>query len=270
MDRDNKSPQYRDRKKSPFRGKKQPPPLPDKVKLYGDVMGDGVVQLSFTIPMPACDEARVAAQMFAQNMGLKDAKVLHMEAMDEQFTYFVVYAVCPAEVDVSQIQVPKLDYPQYSFDEINDMIKKKVGRKIVILGACIGTDAHTVGIDAIFNMKGYMGHHGLERYPMFDAVNLRAQVDIHDLANTVAEKQADAVLVSRVVTQRDSHIVEFKKFLDELNNRSDIPKNLIKICGGPRITHKEAAELGYDAGFGPGTLPSEVASYIASEVVNRV
>ncbi len=241
-----------------------------KIKLYGDKTGDGVVQLSFTLPMPKCDEARVAAQMFAEKMGLTKVSILHMEAMDYDYTFFVVYGSFDSEVDVSNLVVPKLENPTYSFDEVNDLVKKYVGRKVVILGACIGTDAHTVGIDAIFNMKGYMGDYGLERYPMFDAINLRAQVDVKDLADKIIAKQADAVLVSRVVTQRDSHIVEFKKLLEELKSRTDVPPHLIKICGGPRITHKEAAEIGYDAGFGPGTKPSQVASYIATELVKRI
>jgi len=45
-----------------------------------------------------------------------------------------------------------------------DFIEENIGRDGVIVGACTGTDAHTVGIDAIMNMKGYAGHYGLERY----------------------------------------------------------------------------------------------------------
>jgi len=47
----------------------------------------------------------------------------------------------------------------------------------VVVGACTGYDAHTVGIDAIINMKGYAGDKGLEAYPWIDAYNLGAQVD---------------------------------------------------------------------------------------------
>lgn len=241
-----------------------------KIKLYGDVEGDGAIQLSFTLPMPACDEARVAAQMFAEKMGLKQVKVLHVESMGSGFTFCVVYASSDVEVDVSTIQVPKIEHPQFSFDQSNDIIRDRVGRKLVVIGACIGTDAHTVGIDAIFNMKGYMGDYGLERYPMIEAVNMRAQVDTQALVKAVVDKKADAVLVSRVVTQRDSHIVEFKKFLDELSRAENVPPNLIKICGGPRVTHKEAIEWGFDAGFGPGTKPSEVASFIVNELSKRM
>jgi beta-lysine 5,6-aminomutase beta subunit len=39
--------------------------------------------------------------------------------------------------------------------------------------------------------------------------------------------------------------------------------------GGPRITHRLAVELGFDAGFGRGSVPSEVASYLAQELLKR-
>lgn len=240
------------------------------VKFYGDRMGDGVVQLSFTLPVAKSEEARVAAQSLCEKMNLKRVSVVHMEALERGYTFFVVYASLEADIDITEIKVPKLEYPDYSFDEINTMLSQKVGRKIVVLGACIGTDAHTVGIDAIFNMKGYLGHYGLERYPSLRAINLRAQVDTQDLVAKIIDLQADAVLVSRVVTQRDSHIFEFKKFLTELKAASNVPAHLVKICGGPRMTHKEAVEIGYDAGFGPGTLPSQVASYIATEITKRI
>ena len=42
------------------------------------------------------------------------------------------------------------------------------------------------------------------------------------------------------------------------------------ILGGPRIDHRLARELGYDAGFGPGTKPSDVANYVVGEVLRRM
>jgi len=239
------------------------------IKPYGDRTGDGQVQTSFTLPMPASEEARVAAQMVAERMGLQNVSVNHMEAIDPNFTFFVVYGSVSFEINISEIVVPKLDYPLYDFDQINNLLQKTVGRKIVVIGACIGSDAHTVGIDAIFNMKGYLGDYGLEAYSAFQAMNLRAQVDTKDLAKKVAELKANVVLVSRVVTQRDEHITELKKFLVDLSQTEGVPSNLIKICGGPRINHTIASEIGYDAGFGPGTKPGQVASYIADVVLKQ-
>ena len=46
-------------------------------------------------------------------------------------------------------------------------------------------------------------------------------------------------------------------------------RDLLFLLGGPRIDHKLARELGYDAGFGPGTRPSQVASYVLQELLAR-
>jgi beta-lysine 5,6-aminomutase beta subunit len=44
----------------------------------------------------------------------------------------------------------------------------------------------------------------------------------------------------------------------------------VLICGGPRVTNRLASELGYDAGFGRGTLPSEVAAFVAATMADRL
>jgi hypothetical protein len=53
------------------------------------------------------------------------------------------------------------------------IVNEKIGRKIIVIGATTGSDAHTVGIDAILNRKGYAGDFGLESYPCFEVINLR-------------------------------------------------------------------------------------------------
>ena len=45
---------------------------------------------------------------------------------------------------------------------------------------------------------------------------------------------------------------------------------VILVCGGPRITHELAKELGYDAGFGMSTYADDVASFIAQELDRRL
>jgi beta-lysine 5,6-aminomutase beta subunit len=44
---------------------------------------------------------------------------------------------------------------------------------------------------------------------------------------------------------------------------------VILICGGPRITHELAKELGFDAGFGIRKYADDVASFFVSELVQR-
>lgn len=238
------------------------------VRPYGDTFGDGMVQLSFSLPVPCGEEAREAARQFATKMGMLEAAVVHMADLGEQMTFFVLYGKAQQEIDFTSITVPKVESPVMGFYEINEFIQQQIGRKIVVLGACTGTDAHTVGIDAIMNMKGYAGEYGLERYPEIDAYNLGSQVQNDELVRKAIEYRADAILVSQVVTQKDVHIPNLGELVDLLEAEG-LRKKLVLICGGPRIHHELALELGYDAGFGPGTLAPEVASFVVHELVKR-
>jgi beta-lysine 5,6-aminomutase beta subunit len=240
-----------------------------KVKAYGDTLNDGAMQVSFTLPVPAGDEAREAARQIALKMGLEGPSVTEMADLGAGFTFFVLYGRCSHTVDYSAIKIPKQQQTILSFKEINTLIEKELERKVVVVAACTGSDAHTVGIDAIINMKGYKGEYGLERYPEIDAYNLGSQVPNAELLARAVELNADAVLVSQVVTQKNIHLENLTELI-ELAEAEGLRDRVMMICGGPRISHELAIELGYDAGFGPGTLPNHVASYIATELVKQV
>lgn len=239
-----------------------------QVRPYGDTFDDGVVQLSFSLPVPPGEEAAEAARQLVTQMGLQEPAVVHQHDLGENFTFVVLYAKTKASVDFTKIKVAKVDSPRMSFYEVNEYIQEQIGRKITIIGACTGTDAHTVGIDAIMNMKGYNGEYGLERYPMVEAYNLGAQVENEEMVAKAIELNADAILVSQVVTQKDVHIPNLAQLV-ELLEAEGLRDKLILICGGPRLNHELALELGYDAGFGPGTLAPDVASYVVQEMVKR-
>ncbi|MCF8061844.1 MAG: cobalamin-dependent protein [Deltaproteobacteria bacterium] len=238
------------------------------VTAYGDTRGDGAVQLSFTLPMPSGEKARQAALVLTARMGLQDARVVLMDPIDPGFTYFVVYAETRETVDVSTIQVHEVAYEAMEPEEINRFIRETFGRKLVVIGACIGSDAHTVGIDAIMNMKGYDMHKGLESYPEIRALNLGAQVPCETLAARAAEEKADAVLVSQVVTQKNAHLKNLTRLI-ELLETEGLSEEMVLIVGGPQVTPELAKELGYDAGFGRGTFPGDVASYLVQELADR-
>jgi beta-lysine 5,6-aminomutase beta subunit len=239
------------------------------IRPYGDRRDDGVVQLSFTLPVPPGERAREAAAEIARRLGMEQVHVAHMEAAAERYTFFVVYGRTAAAVDWSSIQVPEVVSGRKTFDELNAWALREVGRKIVVLGACTGSDAHAVGIDAIMNMKGYAGDYGLERYHCFEATNLGAQVENARLALIAKDRHADAILVSQVVTQRDVHKENARQLIHELE-RIGVRAGVVAILGGPRVDHRLALELGYDAGFGPGTKPSDVAAFIVAAILRRM
>ncbi len=239
-----------------------------KVKPYGDTMNDGKVQLSFTLPVPAGDEAVEAARQLIRKMGLENPQVVFFKELTPGFTFLNCYGSCTHTVDYSGIHVPKVETSVMDMHETDEFIRTNIGRKIVVVGASTGTDAHTVGIDAIMNMKGYAGHYGLERYEMIDAYNLGSQVPNEEFLAKAIELKADALLVSQTVTQKDIHIQNLTELV-EMMEAEGLRDKMILVCGGPRITHELAKELGYDAGFGMNSYADDVASYIVQELVSR-
>lgn len=239
-----------------------------KVKPYGDTMNDGMVQLSFTLPVPDGDEAIEAARQIVKKMGLEEPSVVHHADLGIGYTYFVVYGKCTHTVDYSKIEVPKVDVDTMTKEEVEAYIKENIKRTVTIVGACTGTDAHTVGIDAIMNMKGYNHHFGLERYEGMEAINMGSQVLNEDLVAKAIEVNADAILVSQVVTQKNVHIPNLTQLV-ELLEAEGLRDKVVLVCGGPRLSHELAKELGYDAGFGPGSYAEDVASFVVTEMVKR-
>jgi beta-lysine 5,6-aminomutase beta subunit len=234
------------------------------LRAYGDREGDGMVQMSFTLALPPSGRAREAAKRFAEKHGLREPLVATMEACADGYSYFVVYGHSQHTIDESAIDVPEVRSGALPRAEIERRIKER-GKKIVVVGACTGSDAHTVGIDAILNYKGYAGDKGLESYKGFEAYNLGAQVENEQLAARARALGADAILVSQVITQRNCHkenALAFSKLVEKQGWRRDV----LLLLGGPRIDHKLALELGFDAGFGPGTKPSDVASFLVDRL----
>jgi beta-lysine 5,6-aminomutase beta subunit len=244
-------------------------PTKQIIRPYGDRRDDGVVQLSFTFPVPLSEKAKEAAALFVKKMGFSDVKVAAAERAADNYTFFIVYARSGMYIDYAEIDVPEIVIKKMGFDDLNAFIQEKVGRRIVVFGACTGTDTHTVGIDAILNMKGYAGDYGLERYPWFEAYNLGSQVPNEELIAKAMAKSADAILVSQVVTQRDVHKDNSRQFI-EAAKATGLHGKTILLLGGPRVDHKLALELGFDAGFGPGTKPSDVANFIVHALLKKM
>jgi beta-lysine 5,6-aminomutase beta subunit len=238
------------------------------IRPYGDTTGDGMVQMSFTLPVPAGKRAEAAALQLAGRMGLEPASVVHAKPMGPHFTFFIVYGRVNHLIDYAGIEVPAgREYPLLAAAEVNLAVRTVLRRRLVVVGACIGTDAHTVGIDAILNVKGFAGEKGLEYYREIQVVNMGAQVTVAELVERAKAENADAVLVSQVVTQKNAHLHNTKQMAAAFHAAfptavaGGIGRPLL-VVGGPRFDTVTPEDLGVDRIFGRGTTPGEVASYL--------
>jgi beta-lysine 5,6-aminomutase beta subunit len=244
-------------------------PAMSAVAPYADMLDDGLVQLAFTLPVPHGSAARRTAAALAEAMGVEAPEVVHCERLADGFTYFVLYGRCPHVVDFTALSEEDDEPVALGEHEVEELAAASLPRKVVVVGASIGTDTHTVGIDAILNVKGFDGSHGLEAYSAFETHNLGGQVSVEDVVRQALELEADALLVSQTVTQQELHVstlAELAKRVEATGRRGE----LLLVCGGPRITPDLARELGFDTGFSRGTYPHEVASYLVREMAARL
>jgi len=238
------------------------------VKPYGDTLDDGIVQLSFTLPIACSPNSADVGKQLLERMGFHSVAIGEVRPIDPGFTFFVAYARTDVAIDPATVTGEYLDIEEMDFTTVNDSIADELGRPLVVVGAAIESDAHTVGIDAILNMKGIAGNYGLERYPQIEAHNLGSQLPCEQLLRVAVAKDADAILVSQIVTQKNIHVQNLTKLV-ELLEAEGLRERFILVVGGPRIDNAFAKELGYDAGFGPRTTPVQVASFLVQEMERR-
>ena len=103
---------------------------------------------------------------------------------------------------------------------------------------------------------------------MVEALNMGSQVPNEVFVQKAVEMNADVLLVSQTVTQKDVHIQNLTELI-ELLEAENLRDRFVVCCGGARITHELAKELGYDAGFGAGKFAEDVATFAVTEMVKR-
>ena len=155
--------------------------------------------------------AEGAALQLAAKMGLDPAMVVHAKGMGPDFTFFIVYGRVSHVVDLSAVTVAE-GSSRAAGRRGQPVIRSALGRKLVVVGACIGTDAHTVGIDAILNVKG-TGGEGPGVLPGDPGGEHGVAGRRRGPVARAAAEHADAVLVSQVVTQRDAHLTNTREMV---------------------------------------------------------
>ena len=238
---------------------------------YADHLGDGIVQLSFTLPVPYGLAARKAALELAAKMGFEQPEVVHYQELTDGYTYFVMYGELRAERSTTRrCSGEGFDIEYMSEDEIERFAAR----------------AHRPA-DRRRRREHRHGHaqrghrrdaqpQGLPRPPRPRGLSARSRRTTSaarcptacSLAKAI-ELDADAILVSQTVTQQNLHIHNLTELV-EIVEAEGRRRQLILACGGPRVSNELAKELGYDAGFSQGHLPAPLASFIVRELAARM
>lgn len=241
-----------------------------QIRPQGYILGDGYLRMSFMLPIPLGNKTRAVARRLAETMGLKNVRVTHIEAVDHTKSFCVVEAQSESSVDATAI-LPEVNDPVPSdVESLCRFVKERLNRRLIVAGGCLGPESDSVVMDTLFNMAGYMGKPGIEAYPCFSARHLRADLDPQALVHKLVDVQADAIVVCKVAGKNDDVVAELTRFVRLLDDDEALPDHLVKICVSPRMTTEVAEDMGYDAGFGAGTLPLQLAQFIVQTVMERV
>lgn len=213
---------------------------------------DGTVLLSIFLPL---DErtAEFAAIKCGEKMGLEDVTVVHKQVMHPaEGTYCEVKGKVNFDINIDELVIP--EKPEVlSEAEIREDIQNN---PMFVVAATVGEDEHSVGLKEILDIK----HGGIEGFGI-KYEYLGTSCPIEKLVDAAIETNADAILLSTIITHDDVHIKNMQK-VNDLAIEKGIRDKVIIICGGTQVTSEIAVEAGLDAGFGRGTHGIDVASYL--------
>lgn len=221
--------------------------------------GDGWVNTTLFLPV---DErtAVVAALEIAKKMGLKNPEVIHKQRMHpSEGTLVEVKGQIEFTIDPKTLVIPEPVETLHD-DDIRANIKEKPMR---IVAATVGEDEHSVGMREVIDIK----HGGLEKFGI-SCTYLGTSVPIEKVVNAAIEVNAEAILISTIITHNDIHRTNMKK-LHDLCVEKGIRDKVALVAGGTQVTNDIAVESGMDAGFGRGTKGHHVASFLVKHRMEK-
>ncbi|WP_312699373.1 OAM dimerization domain-containing protein, partial [Sedimentibacter sp.] len=213
---------------------------------------DGTVLLSVFLPL---DErtAEFAAIKCGEKMGLEDVTVVHKQCMHpSEGTYCEIKGRVNFDIDVNELVIPE-KIEVLSEAEIREDIQNK---PMFVVAATVGEDEHSVGLKETLDIK----HGGIEKFGI-KYEYLGTSCPVEKLVDAAIETNADAILVSTIITHDDVHVKNMKKIHD-LCVEKGIRDKIMIICGGTQVSNETAMEAGLDAGFGRGTHGIDAASFL--------
>lgn len=217
--------------------------------------GDGTLVIDVTLPT-SIRYAEAAGLEIAKKMNLVDPEVIHREVLQNaEATRIQIKGRLDIEIDLDKLVLPKEP------DLLSDLeIKTYVeNNPLTIVAGTVGEDEHSVGLREIIDIK----HGGIEKYGI-NCIYLGTSVPITKLVDAAIETNADAILLSTIISHDDVHYKNMKK-TNEYAIEKGIRDKIIIVAGGTQVTPEIAEKNGVDAGFGRGTKGHHVASFIVKK-----
>ncbi len=218
-------------------------------------LADGTVVIDITLPT-SVKYAEAASLEIAKKMNLSEPEVIHKELLHPaEATRIQVKGKFNFDIDMSKLVLP--EEPDLLSD--TDIREYVDNHPVTIVAGTVGEDEHSVGLREIIDIK----HGGIEKYGI-KCIYLGTSVPISKLIDAAIEADADAILMSTIISHDDIHYKNMKKTHD-LAVEKGIRDKIIIIAGGTQVTPELARKQGVDAGFGRGTKGHHVASFIVKQ-----
>ncbi len=216
---------------------------------------DGWVNTTLFFPTGQ-DMAEAAAYEWAERMGLENPEVIHKQTMHPaEGTVMEIKGQVQFDIDSSTLKIPEKE-ELLDENEITQYVKEN---PMQVVAATVGEDEHSVGMREIIDIK----HGGIEGFGI--KVNyLGTSVTIQKVVDAAVETNAQAILISTIITHGDIHRINMKKLHDLCVERG-VRDKVILVAGGTQVTNDIATESGMDAGFGRGSKGINVASFLVKK-----
>ncbi len=224
----------------------------DKIRPEVQWLGDGWVNVTMFIPEEETI-AEYAALEIAKKMNLNKPEVIHKEVMQPaEGTLCEVKGQVDFSVDKNELEIPEKE-ETLPYDEIRGFVDEN---PISVVAATVGKDEHSVGMREIIDIK----HGGIEKYGI-DVTYLGTSVPISKVVDAAIETNADAILISTIISHNEVHRTNMKK-LNDLCVEKGIRDDVILVAGGTQVNNDMAIKAGLDAGYGRGTHGDDVATFL--------
>jgi D-ornithine 4,5-aminomutase subunit beta len=226
-----------------------------KIKPEVEWLADGTVVIDLTLPT-SIRNAEYAALEIGKKMNLIDIEVIHKEVLHvSEATRIQLKGKVDFDIDLNDLVIPPLP-EEISDDEIRAYIKEN---PMVIVAGTVGEDEHSVGLREIIDIK----HGGIEKYGIM-CEYLGTSVPIQKLVDAAVELNANAILMSTIISHDEIHYKNMKR-LHEYAIERGIRDKILIIAGGTQVTPELAVKNGMDAGFGRGTKGIHVATFLVKK-----